>query len=190
MGNQPHYFIAVSLPKETKEQLHKTAQQLGEDFPFAKWVHEEDFHITLAFLGASSDEKISKTIELVNAALTNAGSFPLTIDHIGVFGKKDWPRVFWAGLKREDRLYEIRDLVYSACEKAGHTLETRPFAPHITLARNWTGPERLDPQQLAKKNILETEPLLFLADEVVLYRIHPGNTPKYRAFATFPLHIE
>ncbi|PLR80172.1 RNA 2',3'-cyclic phosphodiesterase [Bacillus canaveralius] len=190
MGNQPHYFIAVSLPKETKQQLNETAKQLGEDFPFAKWVHEEDFHVTLAFLGASSDEKIAKTIELTNQALTNVGAFRLTIDHIGVFGKKDSPRVFWAGLIREDRLHEVRDLVFSACERAGYSLETRPFAPHITLARNWSGPERLDPHQLKEKNILETEPLSFLATEVVLYRIHPGNTPKYRAFATFPLHIE
>ena len=77
--------------------------------------------------------------------------------------------------------------MFSACEEAGFELETRPFRPHITLARKWIGEEAFQQTLLEIWNELQSEPLAFQANEVVLYQTHLHKTPKYEAIQVFPL---
>lgn len=190
MEKNPHYFLAVRLPKEAKQLLHEKAEQLKSELKFARWVHPEDYHITLAFLGNASCSQLNRTKELVQKNINGTSVFSLTIQHFGTFGRKDSPRIFWAGLHKEERLHQLRNLVFSACEKAGFQLETRPFSPHITLARKWTGSSSFSPVFLTENNSIEKEPITFEAKDVVLYQTHFEKTPKYEAVATFPLLTE
>jgi 2'-5' RNA ligase len=58
MDHQTHFFFAVSIPEETKLIMKKHCEQLKEKIPFSRWVHYEDIHITLAFLGGAPTEKL------------------------------------------------------------------------------------------------------------------------------------
>ncbi len=58
MEQQTHYFFAVKLPEETKLILKSHIEKLKGILPFGRWVHHEDLHITLAFLGHAPVEKI------------------------------------------------------------------------------------------------------------------------------------
>lgn len=51
-----HYFFALLLPQDIKSYLQEKCEQIKMDFPFKRWVHHEDYHITLAFLGHASEE--------------------------------------------------------------------------------------------------------------------------------------
>ncbi|NMD72738.1 RNA 2',3'-cyclic phosphodiesterase [Bacillus sp. DNRA2] len=183
---QTHFFYALKLPAETKSQLNKYCQQLQGELPFLRWVHGEDYHITLAFLGDAPVEKLELSKQFIQEQLSDDAEFSLTIQSLGTFGRKDSPRIFWAGVEQEPRLDAVRAAVFSACTQAGFQLESRPFHPHITLARKWKGeaPFPLTAEQL---RLSFAEPIHFLAKEVVLYQTHLDKVPKYEAIATFRL---
>lgn len=186
MESNPHFFFAVRLPDEVKENLSKLCDSLKEQTSFKSWVHNQDYHITLAFLGGAPRDQLELAKENVRRILQDQFSFPLTINQLGMFGKSDSPRIFWAGLQMEARLHDLREKVYSACIDAGFSLETRPFNPHITLARKWVGATPFKQEQLLiPPDMLEDG--AFIANEVVLYQTHLNKTPKYEAFSTYQL---
>jgi RNA 2',3'-cyclic 3'-phosphodiesterase len=162
-------------------------EKIKERVPFSRWVHYMDLHITLAFLGSASPDKLAEATKNVKAALIDEPALTLNINKLGFFGSVDSPRVFWADSEESHELKTIRQKVFSACEKAGFQLETRPFRPHITLARKWSGAHPFDKDMLDLWNELQPNPLLFLAGDVVLYQTHLNKTPKYEAINIFPL---
>jgi RNA 2',3'-cyclic 3'-phosphodiesterase len=177
-----HYFFALSLSQETKHCIHKWTQPMKDEGSFQSWVHPEDYHITLAFLG-SADE-LQPVIHKVDAL--DCPSFSLTLDHYGTFGKSDSPRILWMGAKPSEILQRVRDSVYGACEDAGFQLDKRPFSPHITVGRKWNRDFPFTSEWLNSFQPPDTH--LFTAREIVLYRTHVDRLPKYEAIYTKPLH--
>ena len=190
MKSQTHFFYAVSLPSETKLKIKEECSILKKNLPFQRWVHHEDLHITLAFLGSAEKEKLQASQDLVKKGLEDKKSFTLQMNELGVFGKADSPRIFWADTYKEMKLHTIRDIVFSACTHAGFELETRPFKPHITLARKWAGESSFHTSMLNENNPFEQSPLSFSVNEVVLYQTHLDKSPKYERIASFPLADE
>jgi RNA 2',3'-cyclic 3'-phosphodiesterase len=182
-----HFFFAVRIPENTKLIMKDHMEKIKERVPFSRWVHYMDLHITLAFLGSASPDKLAEATKNVKAALIDEPALTLNINKLGFFGSVDSPRVFWADSEESYELKTIRQKVFSACEKAGFQLETRPFRPHITLARKWSGAHPFDKDMLDLWNELQPNPLLFLAGDVVLYQTHLNKTPKYEAINIFPL---
>ncbi|MBS4191686.1 RNA 2',3'-cyclic phosphodiesterase [Bacillus sp. FJAT-49705] len=187
MDKKTHFFFAISLPIETKLKLKEVCSIIKENLPFQRWVHFEDFHITLAFLGAAEEDMLRKAQILVQERLKEQKPFSLHINQLGVFGRGDAPRIFWADTLKEERLTEIHNIVYQACVNAGFKLETRPFKPHITLARKWAGSSSFHTSLLGENNPFHPSPLTFKASEVVLYQTHLDQIPKYERTAIFPL---
>lgn len=181
-----HYFYALELPGEIKEMLKDTIHGLQGELPFKTWVHPQDLHITLAFLGNAPEVNMKAANELIGVALNDTTTFKLEIDHLGIFGRKDSPRIFWAGLEKSSELNEVREAVFSSCTTAGFSLETRPFSPHITIARKWVGEKAFEAGQLEAVNPFKKE-LIFHAERVVLYKTHLGKSPKYEPITLFPL---
>lgn len=187
MEHHAHFFYALELPGEIKEKLEETASNIHKVFPFNTWVHPQDLHITLAFLGNADAAKMDASNTLIHDSIQGINSFSLKIDHLGIFGRKDAPRIFWAGLKDSANLSEVRESVFSACLTAGFKLETRPFSPHITIARKWTGKPPFIYKRIEDSNPFKDEELIFNAERVVLYKTHLGKSPKYEPITLFPL---
>lgn len=187
MEQHAHFFYALELPIEVKGKLEKTITELQQALPYKTWVHPQDLHITLAFLGNAAAQQIDASNKLIDAELTRQSEFELAIDHLGIFGRKDSPRIFWAGLEKSESLAMLRDDVFSACLSAGFKLETRPFSPHITLARKWTGESPFTYKLIEEINPFKDEKINFQAERVVLYRTHLGKSPKYEPLKIFPL---
>lgn len=187
MGQQQtHYFYALKLPSDTKAELHEYCLKLQSEFPFARWVHREDYHITLAFLGHAPTEKLGNSKQLIQSLMGEFSPFPLSIQLFGTFGRKDSPRIFWAGVERAPKLDSIRAAVFSACKQVGFQLESRSFHPHITLARKWKGESAFPLTQVELEQHF-VKPIQFQASEVVLYQTHVDRVPKYEEIATFSL---
>jgi 2'-5' RNA ligase len=189
MSEKTHYFLAVKLPNPIKRSLNEAKEIFQKKFPFKKWVHPEDYHITLAFLGFATENQLKDVKRLVPQHIGNESSFPLTISQIGTFGMKGAPRIFWAGLNDSQKLQSLRNQVYKACTEAGFQLEKRAFHPHITFARKWSSEEEFQAKQLDENNMFGREPLTFQATEVVLYKTNLLQTPKYENLITFSLQF-
>ena len=187
MEHQTHFFFAVRIPEAAKFIMKDHCQKLTESIPFGRWVHYEDLHITLAFLGFAPLEKLQNAVKNVKESLNAVNAFQLKINRLGIFGRVDSPRVFWADTEESTELQLVWKKVFSACAEAGFQLETRPFRPHITIARKWVGDEPFHEGLLHKWEELQPEPLVFEALDVVLYQTHLQKTPKYEVKTVIPL---
>lgn len=186
MALKHHYFYAVKLPSEVKDFLNEWMDNHKEEFPFKNWVHPEDYHITLAFLGYVEEDMLKNSIEATNEILAGQQSFILTLNRLGTFGAAKSPRIFWADVKSSDALMEVQKKVYENCIKMGFELDKKAFRPHITLARKWASDQSFNEDSL-KSITVEGDTYSFQVKEIVLYESHVEETPKYKEIAVFPL---
>ncbi|PYI57392.1 RNA 2',3'-cyclic phosphodiesterase [Paenibacillus flagellatus] len=186
----PRLFVAVPIPSGLKAQVAAAANGLKKTLPFKKWVHPDDLHITLKFLG----EVVPSSVAAVEAELERIAArstpFPLRLQGAGTFGAPMAPRILWVGLA--GKLQALRDLqadVERQLAPLGYPTEDRPYSPHVTLARQYAGgaPARKD----AVRGLFPADaepPLEWAADRIVLYRSHLGRTPMYEPVRTIAFH--
>jgi 2'-5' RNA ligase len=128
-------FIAVRV--DAGEMLRevfdilKTALK-GES---VRWVDISKMHITLAFLGDTSEEMISEVSDKLRSVCDNFKKFEFAISGIGVFRNLNDPRVIWAGIENSGTFSELFKLVKSGLDETGISTEEREFKPHLTLGR-------------------------------------------------------
>jgi 2'-5' RNA ligase len=182
-----HFFFALKLPENIKLMLKQHCEMMKESLRFKSWVHHEDLHITLAFLGYAPPDKLKEAVKKVEEYIHATNSFNLKIDSPGIFGKQDHPRIFFADTDESNELQLVRQKVFSACQDAGFILETRPFRPHITLARKWAGEEPFQREMLEVWSQLQPEPIEFKASDISLYQTHLDRSPKYETIRLFSL---
>lgn len=133
-------FIAVRLPEPLRTALGEDCARLSRELEFAKWVHPEDYHITLQFLGDTGRERIPALIDALKAAAAEASPFKLELSRAGTFGTAKAPRVLWAGVAGDRTALEaLHRRVVAATGPLGFVPENRPYSPHITLARKYRG---------------------------------------------------
>ncbi|WP_312095667.1 RNA 2',3'-cyclic phosphodiesterase [Niallia sp.] len=187
MNNKPHYFIGIKPDIHVISKLENISKELQQKFPFKKWVHPLDFHITLAFLGSASDEKRNKLQTLLEESFLASEDFQLHIEHIGVFGHHESPRIFWAGVKEEKKLFDLRNQVFHICREADFQLETRQFHPHLTLARKWDA-NTVFSEQLLNEYLLPKD-LLFNVNRIHLFQTHMEKIPKYEIINSYHFNV-
>ncbi|MCH7323283.1 RNA 2',3'-cyclic phosphodiesterase [Solibacillus sp. MA9] len=187
MEREPHYFWAVCVPAGVKQTIHDELTQIKPIFQFKRWVDINDYHITLAFLGSVNPQKLPSVIRLVGDAIKNQKAFMLEIEGLNVFGLQKSPRVFWGAVNEVYQLFQLQEIVHKTCLAAGFSLETRPYHPHITLARKWEGNEDFKMVDLVIHNPFREKILSFQVSEIVLYKSNLENTPKYETIAAFSL---
>ena len=131
-------FVAVDPGADLLKKAEALLKELTPKAPSAKWVDPGGLHLTIAFLGEISEERLP----LVTAAAEGAAALhrPLTlrIAKGGTFGAPRRPRVLWLGVGGAvDALAALRrDLEQALAMSSGYTPEDGPFEPHLTLARS------------------------------------------------------
>ncbi|MER2192875.1 MAG: RNA 2',3'-cyclic phosphodiesterase [Solibacillus sp.] len=187
MERETHYFWAVRIPDDVKQTIHGELTQIKPIFQFKRWVDVNDYHITLAFLGSVNPQQLSSVIRLVGDAIKKQKAFMLEIEGLNVFGSQKSPRVFWGAVNEVKPLFQLQEIVHKTCLAAGFSLETRPYHPHITLARKWGGNEDFKMDDLVTHNPFGKKGLSFQVSEIVLYKSNLEKTPKYESIAAFSL---
>ncbi|KGP71220.1 RNA 2',3'-cyclic phosphodiesterase [Pontibacillus yanchengensis] len=183
-----HYFIGISLPKEVSAHLSRWQREIKQHAEYKNWTNPEDLHITLKFLGATSEKKVKQLCnELV--ACGDVSPFSLNIEGFGFFGNPSSPRVIWAGVEKARSLLLLQERIEQVCSKLGFEKETRTYKPHITLAKKWQDSSSIHPELdaiLKQKDWLET----FEVNTFTLFKIHPKQTPKYEVVQNISLSPE
>ena len=138
-------FIAVALPDALKLQLADLEKQLKRRCPDAvKWVEPESMHLTLVFLGYTTEDKIEEIKFGIEEAVSDVKSFRLSVKNVGAFPNLNRVQVIWVGIQGTlDVLAGIQQRVAQNMEQLGFPMEERAFSPHLTLGRirNYTSPE-------------------------------------------------
>ena len=134
---QVRSFIAIELSEEVKQELIQLEAQLklGKQ-PWVKWVDPYSIHLTLKFLGSIAADKIGDITRAMEAAAQGIPPFYLEARGLGVFPNLRRVQVVWVGVGGEaDKLGQLQQRIESNLALLGFAPESRPFTPHLTLAR-------------------------------------------------------
>lgn len=122
-------FIAIRPSEEVRDLLVDAM----EGIEGARWVEEENLHLTLRFVG-----EVERPAANDLAAVLERIAWPrfeLRIEGVGHFTRKGQMSALWARIPDSEPLEGLRQKVEAACQAAGLGRETRRFTPHVTLAR-------------------------------------------------------
>jgi RNA 2',3'-cyclic 3'-phosphodiesterase len=190
MKINPHYFLAVPIEKEQQMVIQSWLASNKKKLPFQSWVHQQDYHITLAFLGhIDSDIQLTQLSSHIKRIGENIKPFMLSLKGLDVFGKADAPRIFWASVADSEALQDLQKQVIAACRECGFTLDSKPFRPHITLARKWKS-ECAFVKKEEYNHIFQGNNIPFQVRSIHLYRTHLDRVPKYETMEIFPFQGE
>jgi RNA 2',3'-cyclic 3'-phosphodiesterase len=125
----PRLFVAIDLPEQIKAELAGLVAEL----PAAKWVDQQELHLTLRFIG-EVDEQSCRAVQAALAGIAFTG-FSLTLRGVGHFPPGKHPRVLWVGIEPSQQLLHLQQRVELMLTNTGIPADERHFSPHMTLAR-------------------------------------------------------
>jgi len=176
-------FVAVPIPADVRRGVIEAFGPWRARFPRARWVPEENLHVTVKFLGATWPRLATWVPERVGEAAARGRPGVGRLAGVGAFPSPGRARVLWAGLAEgADLLGEVARALDDALE-AEFRPERRPFRPHLTVARS-------DPPIPLPASFGETDLAsdAFPIDRVILFRSHLRRpAPRYEPLAEFPL---
>ena len=134
--NSLRTFIAIELPPDVRARVAQHIACLRHELPDARasWSREDNLHLTLKFLGNVSVADIQKVSNAVASAAKSAPSFELTFSDCGTFPPHGRPGVLWIGTQTSG-LQALHAAIDKELAEAGFPRESRPFRPHLTIAR-------------------------------------------------------
>lgn len=128
-------FLGIPLPGRYGEMLGRLRSRwAGRLRSGMRWTRPENWHLTLVFLGEMDDVATLDTVRAMEAVRFEP--FSLQGSGFGFFPARGRPRVAWIGLQGDlDRLDALKKGVDRALAETGFQPDSRPFVPHLTLAR-------------------------------------------------------
>lgn len=132
-------FVAVDLDDDARagfDQLQKAlaAPPVRGRSPAITWVRPQNLHVTLAFMGEIT-ERVPQLVEVMRRPI-QMDPFEAAFGALGAFPPRGAPRTLWVGVpKGTEALIDLQLQVTARLREVGIEIETRPFHPHVTLAR-------------------------------------------------------
>jgi len=127
-------FVALDFPEDVRRKVRDLIDQVKSQLPGAGWVRTEGMHVTLKFIGYVEEKKA----EPIAAALKEINlpkPVEMTFRGVGFFPNERRPRVVWCGVEGSPKLAELASEIEHALKPLGVESESRPYVPHLTLAR-------------------------------------------------------
>jgi len=139
MGNEPwRVFCAIEIPETLRALVLRHIARLKEAVPGVKatWSRDANLHLTLKFLGEIPQGSVSDISTAASRAVVGLAPFSIRLEQTGTFPKQDQPRVLWIGINDfSGKLSELQARLEDESASAGFVRDSRPFHPHLTVAR-------------------------------------------------------
>lgn len=163
-------FVAIPLAGAVVDELSAIRARLQSREDGLRWASAESWHITLQFLGKTSDEQYGCVVERLRTVRSRP--VPVALEELGCFERAG---VFFAGVRMTPELSHLQQRVTATTELCGFVPEKRPFNPHITLARSKGLGKRNRLSDMTAKLGGETHFTRFVAQEFRLYESFTGG---------------
>ncbi len=133
-----NHFFALPLPPPVQETVadfaHFWKTYTGTQ-DAARWYEAADYHLTLKFLGDIPEAEALRLSAAGDAVAARHAPLTLTLTTPSAFPNIFRPRVLFVGVKSTSALRGLVTDLEETLETLGVPRETRPYAPHITVAR-------------------------------------------------------
>ena len=176
-------FVGVPMPETVLDELARLTMGL----PGARWIDEDNIHLTLRFIGEVDGLVFRDVTEALDQI--SISPFELSLRGLGFFPPRGEPRVLWAGTSPSEDLATLKRSVDRQINACGGEQERRKWIPHVTLARLSGTPSSRLARYLSGNGLFRTAP--FQVDRFNLYtsRLHPSGA-NYTVETTYPLAQE
>lgn len=186
-----NHFLALRLADEPRDRLAAVAERLQAWQLPASWLHPEDYHLTLAFIGELDDDEQRILPHLVGDVASSLRTPRLRFSGLGAQGGRTEPRVVFAALSDPDQA--CAGMHADLCATLDVTAQ-RQFAPHVTLCH----PRPSVSHGLGSAASGRDWPGLFAANgladwgdclttDLVLYQSGGNRLTRYQELARWPL---
>ena len=106
-------FVAISLPEVVADGL----TQLQSGLRGARWIPEDNFHLTLAFIGETDRHGLNEIASALGAI--DAPAFDLRLKECDFFGDRK-PRALWVGVENNLALSRLQSKVDAKYSQPAH----------------------------------------------------------------------
>jgi 2'-5' RNA ligase len=132
-------FVAVPLPPELQSRVFETTKELATLLPSRdlRWSRKvENLHVTIKFLGPTSEERLTALGAALQRELAKLRRFRLQLHRMGAFPSARHASVIWAWADDLDGgLAAVAARVETVGEELGFPRERRPMTGHVTVGR-------------------------------------------------------
>lgn len=177
-------FVAIPLPDGVKQSISAAMQLYVKKVgtPFRRVTYDQDYHITLQFMGDVEQSLVPDISAKMNEAVSGLNPFSLQLAEWDTFGRSDAPRVLWIGVQDEsEALNQLQARVVSSMRDLAFVPESRPYKAHITTARQYNY-DLNQGFELTRAHLGQAH-AQWIVDRIVLYRTRLGEQPMYEVIA-------
>ena len=129
-------FIAFKLPADVSDSLRVLQSGLKKRGLNLRWVHPENIHLTLTFLGDVPVEDLQEVKHVIGEVARRQDVLSLEAKGLGVFPTVKKARVLWSGIHGDViRLNSLQTTLDQSLAAIGFEPEKRSFRGHLTLGR-------------------------------------------------------
>ena len=129
-------FLCFPVPMEVRSKKNMLYSTLEGSPAQINWVKNDNLHLTLKFIGYTTESQIPKIINILSKITIKYKPFQLIIKNTGCLPKKERPRTLFLGVEGQIKI--LKDLfqnIETEFEKIDIEKDRNDFFPHITLAR-------------------------------------------------------
>jgi 2'-5' RNA ligase len=179
----PKLFVAIALPDATACEL---ARLRPLPMTGVRLVEPAQMHLTLHFIGEAEVDPMANALQGV-AVHAFQHAFQLAFEGVGQFPSAGGAVTLWAGVRKSADLLALHSALADALAGQGLHPESRPYAPHVTLARcEPTVPASVVDEFLSSHCEISVSPMT-----VAQFGLYSSNLvgvgPVYRCERSFPL---
>jgi 2'-5' RNA ligase len=174
-------FIALEIPTEIKKELGQIQKKLIASGLQATWVKPKNAHLTLAFLGSISLERVESINQVLTEITSQAKPIKLHFVEINAFPSPTKPRVIFIELRGElSKLQALALKIRKGLTKEKVWFDPKPLKAHLTLGRV-KKPQNLT-EAVRKTKVKQVE---FTAEKITLTKSQLANSgPAYTSLFT------
>jgi len=176
-------FVGIPLAVAVADELSAVSVRLHSSGGELRWATPASWHVSLQFLGNADPGQYDCVVARLREL--HLSPVPVRLEELGFF---DQSGIFLASVKASPELLLLQKSVVAATALCGFDHETRPYQPHITLARSKGRVQRQSFRDLKAKIPRQLNFTPFVAEEFFLYESFLGaGGSRYEVRARFPL---
>ena len=182
-------FCAIEISEPVRQTVLQHIASLKEAVPdaIASWSRDANLHLTLKFLGEIPQTFVPDISSAASRAVADLAPFSVSLEQTGIFPTHGQPRVLWIGINDSSKkLSELHARLEEESANAGFAKDSRPFHPHLTVAR--LRQPRHARTLAATHRELEFEPAEIAVAELLVIRSElSSDGSKYTVVSRHPL---
>jgi len=188
MAKSKRLFAGISLPESVGRPIADWSRRVAADWPDAKWMAWEKYHITVCFFGGVAEADVPVLSDALAAAAASSAPLDLRFSRIE-FGppRGRYGTMFWASFEPTPAFAAAVKAVRNAALPFAPSIpEEKAALPHVTLAR-FRRPAMPGKAGLPQPDMPQP---LFRADSLTLFESVAGSGGhEYHVLANYPFGV-